>query len=174
MIVSKFDVISELFLAFNKDPHRYQNQIEFYIKKLSDLELDRLAVICKEMHTAATFPRYTEIMKAYKNKYANMHDKEYLDKCMKCNSIGLIYDIKYADGDGSSYLYSVEQDLKGKRVNTFVIGKCKCEAGEQFKSYPEKDVPGYIQRYADEQGLDCSFAAQDIVNVIMRRNHDGR
>lgn len=172
MIVSKFDVLSELFLAFNKDPHRYQNQIEFYIKKLSDLELDRLAVICKEMHTAATFPRYTEIMKAYKNKYSMMSDVEYDERCMSCNSIGFIYDIKYIDEEGSSYLYSVQQDLKGKKVNTFVIGRCKCVAGEQYKGYPIKDVPGYIERYAEENGIDCSFAAQDICNVIMKRNED--
>jgi len=158
-------VVTDLFLAYNRDPARNKPLVENYCEKFDDMEITILERVVDELKSASsTLPRYPEVIYAYQRTASRERPEEYIE-CDSCNGSGMIIGITC----GGEKIISVNYPAKGRAYATAVVGRCDCKNGVKYqRSLFLVDVPGFIRQYAARKDIDCAYAAGDLCKRLNR------
>ena len=171
MELDRVEIITNLFLDFNRDPYRNKSLVEHYVNKLWDCRLKPLKKACEELSLQNdSLPRWKHIFAKYKELTA-LNDENIYNKridCDNCGGSGAIKSVFF----GNVEIYSLNFNGDDAVYYDKIIGKCRCVAGNKMPNWmDEKEPPRFIKQYATELGFDCCYTATKIVG---EKNRDMR
>ena len=162
MELDRVQIITDLFLDFNRDPYKNKSLVEHYVNKLWDCNLKALKKACSELSSQNDMlPRWRHIYAKYKELLAsnNENDKNIRVDCHDCGGSGAIKSVFF----GNVEIFSLNFHGDGAAYYNKIIGKCHCVAGENMPSFLKtKYPPTFIKDYAIKLKMDCSYVANKI------------
>ena len=168
MELDRVEIITNLFLDFNRDPYRNKSLVEHYVNKLWDCKLNALKKACEELSLQNdTLPRWKHIYAKYKELTALSSEniKNIRIDCDDCGGSGAIKSVFF----GNVEIFSLNFHGDGAMYYLKIIGKCHCAAGEKMPSFMKvKYPPKFIKEHAEKLKMDCSYVANMIVTEKSR------
>ena len=163
MELDRVEIITNLFLDFNRDPYRNKSLVEHYVNKLWDCRLKPLKKACEELSLQNdSLPRWKHIFAKYKELTA-LNDENIYNKRIDCDNCGGSGAIK-AVFFGNVEIFSLNFHGDGAVYYDMIIGKCHCVAGDKMPNFMKvKHPPKFIRDYAAELKMDCSYVTSRIV-----------
>lgn len=174
-----YDLVADLFMAYNRNIETSKGLIENYCNKLRGLDLYLLENIMASLaREKDRLPRWAEIETVYRADGRSggigvgsgggaIGDEDDFF-CDKCGNEGLISVVKCIDTGGELYStkYPVRSSNGGdaRMFRTTFIGRCDCRYGDGFRRFPVIQPPGFIEEYrdADDACDSCNYAANRI------------
>ena len=153
---TRFDLISDFFLDFNRDPHKNQSLVEHYVKNLYDIDLTLMSLAIEELRSKERMPKWTEVRDSAL-KQANLSQNNEYYHCDDCGSDGLVRSVFKNDRE----MYKLEVGEEGNIYYCRIIGKCHCENAKPWK-FSEVQIPTWIKSYSDMRNVPLSLAASEI------------
>ena len=161
---TRFDLVRDLFLDFNRDPHKNQVLVEHYVKSLGDIDMTLLSMAIDAMRSQDKMPKWTEIkVQAMKESQISRNTAEYI-ACDFCGGDGLIRSV-FKNG---RELYKLEPGEKGNLYYCSIIGKCECLNAEAW-DYPTTSNPSWIVGYSNVRNVPLSLSADNICTKMNRQ-----
>ena len=165
--MTKADIVSELFLDFNRDPYKNKSLVEHYVKRLADCDIVVLKRVINELSNERDIlPRCRDILSkcaTYKRKTETFENDE---DCELCGNVGRVKGVFVGKTMVSSLTFLPEGDY----CYSAVVGRCTCEAGNNWGSFePVVEPSKMLYIYSKDKKIDCSLGAQCLANEINRR-----
>ncbi len=158
---TRFDLVRDLFLDFNRDPHKNQPMVEHYVKNLGDVDMTLLSMAVDTMRGQERLPKWTEIkVQALKESHISKPLGEFIE-CDNCGGDGLIRSV-FKNG---RELYKLEAGDNGSFYYCIIIGKCACPNGDPWK-FNVVDNPSWVVGYSNTRNIPIAIAASDICTKI--------
>lgn len=157
----KIELIIKLFLDYGKNVNADNSVVKNYVQNLSHIDCDELENLIVQIRQSDKFPRWVDIDNLYNSK--RILNKDESVECNQCNRSGMIYGIKC----GSTVIRSVNfpNEYKNKYYTT-VIGRCRCENGNQYVNFPQVEVPRFIKDYANEHDEYVNVSASELCKQL--------
>ena len=165
--MTKADIVSELFLDFNRDPYKNKSLVEHYVKRLADCDIDILNRAINELsNQREILPRCKDILSKcteYIRKTEEFTNKE---DCELCGNSGRVKGVFV----GKSMVSSLNFLPEGSYCYSAVVGRCSCEARNNWSpSLPVVEPSKMLYTYSTNKGMDCSLVAQLLSAEINKR-----
>ena len=162
---TRFDLIKDFFLDFNRDPHKNQTLVEHYVKNLHDIEISILSLAVEQLRTQERMPKWTEIRDAALKEMQGIYSDVEVVDCEDCDRDGLIRSV-FKNG---REIYKLEQGDKDGLYSEVIIGKCHCLNGQKYASYKEATTPNWIKSYAETRKIPLLLATSEIAISLNKK-----
>ena len=161
---TRYDLVRDLFLDFNRDPHKNQPLVEHYVKNLGDIDMTLLSMAIDTMRDQDRMPKWTDI-KGQALKEANVSKSvgEFI-QCDFCGADGLIRSV-FKNG---REMYKLDTGDEGGFYYCSIIGKCECPNGEPW-NMSIVNIPTWITGYSNTRNIPLSLAADRICTEMNTR-----
>ena len=160
----KTELITGLFLDYGKNAKANESVINNYVANLSHIDYDELKDLVDHVkRNSDKFPKWMDIDALYhSNRILN---KDESVECNQCNRSGMILGLKC----GSTMIRSVNfPNENNEKYYTTTIGRCGCENGNQYKSFPEVVSPEFIREFAEQIEDYPNVAASQLCTQLNR------
>tara|TARA_R100001594_G_scaffold44544_1_gene77018 strand:+ start:4028 stop:4600 length:573 start_codon:yes stop_codon:yes gene_type:complete len=167
--MTKIELVSELFLDFNRDPYKNKPLVEHYVKRLQDCDITLLNRSITELSNEKdTLPRCKEILAKYSSFEYKEDRYENSEYCDSCGNTGVVMGVFC----GKDMIYSLNYIPEGEYYYTSVIGRCSCEARKNWSPNWTITEPSKMLRlYSKQNEMDCSSGANFLVIELNQRKH---
>ena len=162
--MTKVEMISDLFLDFNKDPYKNKPLVEHYVKRLSDCPTSTLEGAIRVLSNERDMmPRCKDIL-AKCNEFKPRQERTYnSDYCELCGDSGAVKGVFV----GNTAISSLNFLPEGSYCYSAVIGRCQCEARNNWStSLPIVEPSKFLYDYSAGKDVDCSRGAMEMVIKI--------
>ena len=167
--MTKIEIISELFLDFNRDPYKNKPLVEHYVKRLQDCDITLLTRSITELSNERdALPRCKDILAKYGSFQNKIERHINSDDCDLCGNTGAVMGVFI----GKSIICSLNYLPEGEYCYTSVIGRCSCEARKNWSSnMPVVEPNKMLHSYSKENKIDCSSGANKLAIELNQRKH---
>tara|TARA_R100001463_G_scaffold6332_1_gene20837 strand:+ start:2753 stop:3325 length:573 start_codon:yes stop_codon:yes gene_type:complete len=166
--MTKIEIISELFLDFNRDPYKNKPLVEHYVKRLYECDITLLTRAIKELtNERDTLPRCKEILAKYGSFESKVESYRNNENCELCGDTGVILGVFI----GKTVVTSLNYLPEGEYCYTSVTGRCSCDASKNWSpNLPDASPLSCIREYSKSEKLDCSMGASLLCTEINKRS----
>tara|TARA_R100001443_G_C3356856_1_gene178138 strand:- start:296 stop:868 length:573 start_codon:yes stop_codon:yes gene_type:complete len=168
--MTKIELISELFLDFNRDPYKNKPLVEHYVKRLQDCNITLLDRSITELSNEKdTLPRCKEILAKYGSFESKVESYSNDSNCTFCGNTGVVLGVF----SGKNIVASLNYLPEGEYYYTSVVGRCDCNASKNWSpNLPDASPLRVITEYSRSKEVDCSMGASLLCTELNERNRN--